>query len=80
MSRINILFLIGALVAALGTFLSVSARALATHWSNGVGYADPQLRQTYTIIGLIVLCFGLAMIGLGAWKWTVRDRDRLARR
>jgi hypothetical protein len=83
MRRTEIVFVIGSIVAAAGALLAIRAGALATSWErtesgNGWGgITDPALRHTYTTMGLIGLCFGLALVALAAWRWVAADRARL---
>jgi hypothetical protein len=83
MRRTEIVFVIGAIIAAAGAFLAVRAGALATSWQrtesgNGWGgITDPALQHTYATMGLIGLCFGLALVALAAWRWLAGDRARL---
>ena len=73
MNRTKIVLAAGACVAIAGALLAVRAGALSTRWVTGegmaVGFPDPALRQTYFTVGLVALCFGLALVGLAAWKW-----------
>lgn len=84
MGRTGIVFVIGAIVAASGAFLAVQAGALATSWErttsgDGVGgITDPALQHTYSVMGLVGLCFGLALVGMAAWQWLAGDRPRVS--
>jgi hypothetical protein len=75
MNRTNLVLAVGAVVAAAGLFLVLQADSLATNWQpstdgNGWGgVTDPSLRQTYYTLGLVGLCFGLALVGLASWRW-----------
>jgi hypothetical protein len=64
-------------------FLTLQAGALATSWQrtesgNGWGrITDPGLRHTYSTMGLIGLCFGLALVVLAVWRWLTVAPARL---
>jgi hypothetical protein len=84
MRRTETVFAVGGVIAAIGAFLAIRAGALATTWQrtesgNGWGgITDPALRNTYSTIGLIGLCFGLALVGLAAWGWLAAGRPRVS--
>jgi hypothetical protein len=77
--RTGVVSLIGICVAAVGAFLAVRAGALATRWESlGAGAwggtTDPALRHTYYTLGVIALCFGLALLAAAAWNWMAGGR------
>jgi hypothetical protein len=75
MRRSELVLAVGAVVVAAGAFLTLRADSLATNWQpttsgNGWGgVTDPVLRHTYTTVGVIGLCFGLALVAMAAWRW-----------
>jgi hypothetical protein len=74
MNRTSVILTIGACIAAAGVILTLQADSLATHWqpTDGGGWGgttDPALRQTYYTLGLVGVCFGLALVALAAWRW-----------
>src|SRR5947209_554293 len=75
MNRIHIILTIGVCVAAAGLIRALHADSLATTWQptesgNGWGgTTDRALQQTYYVVALLGLCFGLALIALAAWRW-----------
>jgi hypothetical protein len=80
MKRTNVVVLIGACVAAVGSFLALQAGSLATRWESlgeGVwgGETDPALRQTYHQIGLMAFGFGVALLAMAAWNWMAARRE-----
>ena len=85
MNRIHIILTVGLCVAAAGLILALQADSLATNWQrtetgNGWGgVTDPALQQTYYAVGLVGLCFGLALIALAAWRWLAGE-PRIPRR
>jgi hypothetical protein len=80
MNRTRIVAVIGACVAAVGSFLALRAGALATEWQrteSGNGWGgrmDPALQQTYQTVGLVVLIFGLVLVVVAAWNWMAAER------
>jgi hypothetical protein len=85
MNRIHVIATVGLCAAAGGLILALQADSLATHWQptesgNGWGgTTDPALAQTYYTVGLVGLCFGLALVALAAWRWLAGE-PVLARR
>jgi len=81
MKRVEIVATIGACVTAACLYLVLRADSLATNWqpsSTGNGWGgvtDPALRHTYQTVGIIGLCFGLAMLVLAVWKWLADTED-----
>ena len=79
MSKSKIVLLIGSLLAAVGTFLSLKADSLATHWQplgKGVwgGTTDPVVRQSYEAVGMALLVFGLVFVALAVARCLLADR------
>jgi len=74
MSKALIVLLSGSLFTTLGAFLRLKAGSLATRWQplgEGAwgGTTDTALRQSYEVIGLGIVVFGLALVALTAAWW-----------
>src|SRR4051812_47445841 len=66
MTRVQTVSVIGLAIAAVGTFLTARADALATHWQSlgpsvWGGTTDPLVRHNFTVGGFILLAFGLTL-------------------
>ena len=81
MSKSRIVLFGGSLLTALGAFLCLKADSLATRWQplgEGAwgGTTDPALRQSYQVIGMAILAFGLALVALAAARWLFAEQNR----
>jgi hypothetical protein len=81
MSRSRIVLLVGALFTLLGAVLRVEAGSLATRWQplgEGAwgGTTDPTAQQSYQVIGLALLAFGLALVAMAVARWLFPTTSR----
>jgi hypothetical protein len=80
MRRRDIVLTVGAVIAAAGAFLALRAGSLATTWQPTTsgnawgGVTDPTLRHTYTTLGVVGLCFGLALVAMAIGAWLSGER------
>jgi hypothetical protein len=73
-SRVEVVFLVGLVLAIAGALLFGFAGALATTWQpEGAGAVggttDPDLRLTYRLGGAVLAIGGLAALGIATRRW-----------
>lgn len=78
MSRIQLGFIIGTVIAVTGLFLRLAAHALATRWeslgpSAWAGTTDPAIERTCQAFGLTIFAFGLVLLSLAFYRWLFAD-------